>query len=250
MSEWYEGYEYRPLVFEDRQAGIVFPKEIREGRWAIYTEYFGAFPNAAKMLLEKGYCVARFENRSRWGTDEDQAARERFAAMLEREYGLAHKCVPIGMSCGGLHAVRFAAHCPDRVAALYLDAPVINLLSCPLHYGDGERDEGMAQECLKALNKTETEMLSYRKHALDDIPALVKAKIPVVMVYGGSDPVVPYHENGLLLEQAYRAAGLPIRLFGKPECAHHPHGLSDPTPIVEAIMRFDGSIKEEKTEGE
>ena len=170
---------------------------------------------------------------------DGQVRRVRLADYLEREKGFAHRCVPIGMSCGGLHAIRFAAVAPDRVSVLYLDAPVVNLLSCPLHYGDGERDEAMAQECLCALGKTESEMLSYREHPLDYIPVLIQNRIPVVMVYGDSDPVVPYHENGALLEAAYRAAGVPICTFGKAGCAHHPHGLEDPTPVVEYILQYD-----------
>lgn len=239
MNEAFAGYRQEDFLFEGKRAGIVYPHANANGRWAIYTEYFGAFPSTALKLLEQGYAIAHLENTTRWCAPEDPARRVRFADDLERERGFSHRCVPIGMSCGGLHAIRFAAIAPERVSVLYLDAPVVNLLSCPLHYGDGERDEAMAQECLRALGKTESEMLSYREHPLDCIPALVKNRIPVVMVYGDSDPVVPYHENGALLEAAYRAAGVPICTFGKEGCAHHPHGLADPAPVVEYILQYD-----------
>ena len=42
------------------------------------------------------------------------------------------------MSCGGLCAINFAAKYPDLVSVLYLDAPVVNLLSCPMGFGVGE----------------------------------------------------------------------------------------------------------------
>ena len=44
-------------------------------------------------------------------------------------------------------------------------------------------------------------------------------------------------ENGLLLQEAYEAAGLPLAVFIKPGCDHHPHGLADPTPVVEFILQ-------------
>lgn len=48
----------------------------------------------------------------------------------------ANRGVLIGMSCGGLQAVKQAARHPGMVSLLYPDAPVINLLSCPFGLGD------------------------------------------------------------------------------------------------------------------
>ena len=49
----------------------------------------------------------------------------------------------------------------------------------------------------------------------------------MALVYGDSDPVVPYIENGKVLEDAYRKAGLPLYCVGKAGFGHHPHGLED-----------------------
>ena len=57
------------------------------------------------------------------------------------------------------------------------------------------------------------------------------------MVYGDSDPVVPYDENGKYLEEFYRANGGDIVTICKPGCAHHPHGLEDQTPLVDFIEK-------------
>lgn len=56
------------------------------------------------------------------------------------------------------------------------------------------------------------------------------------MVAGGSDPVVPFCENGALLQKAYEEAGLEIPVYIKPECEHRPHGLEDPRPVIDFIM--------------
>lgn len=58
------------------------------------------------------------------------------------------------------------------------------------------------------------------------------------MVYGDSDDVVPYCENGALLEKYYRENGGVIFTYGKEGCGHHPHGLEDNTPIIEFAEKY------------
>ena len=243
MNDEYAGYRFlngtrEEFAFEGWPAAIVTPENPHpDGRWAIYTEYFGAFPVVAEALLKNGFRIVRLENENRWGLDSDEKRRWRFADYLERDRGFSHRCVTIGMSCGGLHAIRFAALQPERIAAMYLDAPVINLLSCPMAYGRRRQDEAIVQECLQALKLTEAELLSYRKHPLDVLPILVDAKVPVALVYGEADETVPFQENGRLLLELYQERDLPIVAIGKPGCGHHPHGLEDPQPIVDFILK-------------
>ena len=147
------------------------------------------------------------ENITRWGTDEDQDAKIYFSEFLSKEYGFASKCVPVGMSCGGLHAVNLAASHPECVSVLYLDAPVLNLLSCPAALGKAEFDENMWNEFLKDRAITLSELICYRQHPIDKIDILLKNNIPIIMVYGDSDTVVPYCENGAILEKYYKENG-------------------------------------------
>ena len=234
-SEWY-GYCRIDFSCFERDALLIFPKDAAVGNpWAQYTEYFGAFPDTALALLERGYHLAFIKNKHRWGLEEDYTLKKEFGQFLSERYGLSKRSTLIGMSCGGMIAVHVAARFPDYIEALYLDAPVINLLSCPFALGVGKKDPELSEECLNVLRTTLSEMLYFRGHPLDEIPALVAAQIPVAMVYGGKDLTVPYMENGALLEKAYRAAGCPIQVWEKPECGHHPHGLEDPTPVVEQL---------------
>lgn len=86
-EEWF-GFALNRFEFEGREALVVEPKRADEEKnWAIYTEYFGAFPNTAIALLEKGFHLAYLQNQNRWGIDSDQEARHRFPARwdLERE---------------------------------------------------------------------------------------------------------------------------------------------------------------------
>ena len=81
-------------------------------------------------------------------------------------------------------------------------------------------------------------MLSYRDHPIDKMHILAECKIPVVMVSGDSDMVVPYDENGALLERLYKQMGLPLQVFIKKGGNHHPHGLEDPTVLADIIEKF------------
>ena len=234
MADWKKG-TYEEWMFEGRKAVLVKPKCAANGKWAIYTEYFWAFPDTAEELLARGWHVAGLDNINRWGLEADQDARHRFLLQLHAKYGLERRCVPIGMSCGGLHATKYAGMYPEDVAAMYLDAPVVNLLSCPMRYASRDADPQLVAECLDALDMTETQLLGYRGHPLDYIPILTEHRIPIVLLYGDQDREVPYEENGALLEKAYLKADVPIRVICKPGCAHHPHGLERPDELADMI---------------
>ena len=237
VSEWC-GFERRDFRFEDRDALVVLPKGRPNGKWAVKMEYFGAFPNLETELLSRGWCLAYLRNINRWGTDADSDAKDRFAAFMAAEYGLEDRFVPVGMSCGGLCSVNFAAKYPERVSVVYLDAPVINLLSCPMGFGTGDAlggDNGW-REIRDALGfRTISELLLYRDHPLDRLPKLAEARIPLALVYGDADTTVPYLENGVAVERLYRKRGLPLFCAGKPGCGHHPHGLENPKPLADFI---------------
>ena len=64
---------------------------------------------------------------------------------------------------------------------------------------------------------------------------LLENHVPVFLIAGDSDKVVPYEENGKLLYEQYVAAGGKIQLILKPGCDHHPHGLEDNTPLIAAV---------------
>lgn len=244
MSELWNGFAIKNLEFEGKEAFVVFPEEgTANGKLALKTEYWGAFPEAVELpLLRKGFHLCFIRNDNRWASEDQLERKARFVKYVAKEYGLSEKTVPVGMSCGGLIAVKFAAKYPEFVSCLYIDAPVINYMSCPCGFGSGDALVGEGydgiREVLDALHMDSvSELLSYREMPLDKIPTLLENKIPVVMVAGGSDPVVPYHENGINVQKAYENSDVPFVFYMKPECAHHPHGLEDPTPVVEFVLK-------------
>lgn len=244
MNQLWNGFPIEEFEFDGRYACVVCPREgTANGRLALKTEYWNAFVKTEVALLEAGFHLCYIRNDNRWGTDPDLDRKAAFVAYVAEQWKLSPKCVPVGMSCGGLFAIKFAAKFPHLVSCLYLDAPVLNYLSCPCGFGTGEplaRGEAV-QELLQALQLNNvSQLIGYREMPLDKLSLLVQARIPVILVAGDADVTVPYRENGAYLEQAYHQAGLPCQVHIKPGCAHHPHGLEDPQIIVRFILTHEG----------
>lgn len=234
----WNGFRRIDFEFEGREAILVFPDNAnQEKNWLLKTEYFDAFPNFEVEMVKRGWHLAYIKNVTRWCLDEDLDLKKRFAEYLSAEYGLYSKCVPVGMSCGGMIAVKFAARYPQLVSALYLDAPVMNLLSCPAALGVAT--VSLWEEFAEHTGTTLSELICYREHPIDRMHILLENNIPVMLVYGDSDEVVPYCENGALLEKYYRDNGGIITAIGKAGCGHHPHGLEDNSPIIEFVEKYN-----------
>ena len=135
------------------------------------------------------------------------------------------------MSCGGMQAVYLAAKYPQVVSVLYLDAPVMNLLSCPCKVGRGE-NSGMYDELVRTTGRTISELINARNHPIDYVDRLIEHRFPVALVCGERDTVVPYLENGAQLAEKYRESSLPFLEVLKPNCDHHPHGLDDVSELI------------------
>ncbi len=240
----WNGYPCEAFEFEEKQACVVRPKGIPNGRLALKTEYWDAFPHAVEIpLLEQGYHLCFVQNDNRWGTETDIQRKAGFLQHVVQHWGLLPKAVLVGMSCGGLFAIKLAAAHPELVSCLYLDAPVVNYMSCPCGFGVGEPLSGGLSEILSALSlDSVSQLLGCRDMPLDRLPALIQHRIPAVLVSGDSDRTVPYCENGYFVEKAYREAGIPVSVHIKPGGDHHPHGLTDPAEIIQFILNEGRSL--------
>ena len=232
-SDW-NGYERLDFVLDGRETIVVLPKEReKSNRWLLKTEYFGAFPEFELEMLSRGWAVAHIKNKTRWCLPEDTDAKETLCDFMEKELGFSARCLPVGMSCGGMQAVYFAAKYPARVSALYLDAPVLNLLSCPCGVGvnRGHVDH-LYEEFVRMTGRTVTDLINFRAHPIDFVPAVIEQGIPAFLVCGDADMTVPYSENGALLAKWYEESRVPFFKELKKDCGHHPHGLSDLAPLL------------------
>lgn len=228
----YDGIYHLEFEFKGKKCIALMneDKTKRNGKTVLKTEYFGAFPALQNEMIKRGYTLLFIENRNRWGTPEQIEDQYEFILYASKELGVENKVYTIGMSCGGMMSILLAAKHPEVINALYIDAPVVNFLSCPARLGNApDVTDGMWEEFERAWKMTKQELLTFRGHPIDYLDKLVENKIRIYMAYGDSDKTVPYEENGIALERKYKENGLEglIYIDKKEGVDHHPHGPSD-----------------------
>jgi len=237
-SQW-NGYDRYDFIVDTRPVIVVAPKQAAPGKpWLWRGEFFGAFPKTDIALLGHGFHVVYLLDPNKFGAPSAMKHWDAFYAELTGKYGFAKKAALLGMSRGGLYCYAWASANPDKVACIYGDAPVCDLRSWPLNKGKGKgspRDWDLAMQVFGF--KSEAEALAWKGGPIDRLEPIAKAKIPIIHVYGDADEVVPADENTLVLAERYKKLGGEITLIPKPGVGHHPHGLEDPTPVVEFIRK-------------
>jgi len=236
VSQW-NGFEQLDFTVADHAGLLVKPKTPADGKpWIWRTEFFGHEPQADLALLAAGWHVAYFKISDMWGAPPAIALMRQFHDHVTREYGLSRRVVLEGFSRGGLYAINFAIAHPDKTAGLYLDAPVLDILSVPGGRDAAKRDPTSRAPLLKAYGITEETAESFKGNPIDHLEPLVKARIPIISVVGDADKVVLLAENTAILKQRYQELGGKIEVIVKPGGDHHPHSLKDPKPIVDFLL--------------
>lgn len=234
-SSW-EGYQRTDFLLDERQGLLVHPQTPLPGcPWVWRAEFFGAFDYADRALLKKGWHIAYYRISNMYGCPEAVALMKSFHNAMVKRFSLNGRAALFGFSRGGLYAVNFAAAYPEDVLLLYLDAPVLDIRSWPGGLGQGPGASKEWADCKRWYRLTEDTARSFRHNPLDQIPQLTAARIPVLLVAGEADTLVPYSENGAILHREYTRHGGCIHTILKPGVDHHPHSLEDPTPIVAFI---------------
>lgn len=236
MPRW-NGFEKEEFIFEGRKAVLVFPKKAdKRKNWLLKTEYWNAFPEREKDLIGEGFHLAYIENETRFATKADCDIKARFSDFLSEKYGLRDKCVLVGMSCGGAHAVNFAGFYPQKVACIFLDAPVLNFCDYPGRLGENDCCYVWENEFVKAYpGITRAKLLNFDNHPIGKTDILKEHNIPIVMMYGTEDKSVDYEANGRLLEIEYENNPL-LTVIKRNLQGHHPHGYTDaPEAFAEYI---------------
>lgn len=226
------------FIFNERKVILVEPNKVADSApWIWRTEFFGAFPYADVALLKMGWHIVYYKVSDMYGCPESIELMKDFHDEIIKMYNLSNKAVLFGFSRGGLYAANYSMKYPQDVRSIYLDAPVLDVLSWPGGFYDGIGGEKEWEECKACYNISDDSAKDFCKSPIDRIDELIKTNIPVILVAGDCDDVVPYHENGQKMKTAYEKAGAYIKEIVKPGIGHHPHSLEDPTEIVDFIKR-------------
>ena len=228
-----QGFDRIRFEFEGCLAWVVEPSKPAAGSpWVWCMEWPKAFQDrtGVKELLSAGYRWVTFnpaQGHSPYAgnqNDEMVATRNRFQKFLVAELGLEERCCLVGMSWGGFYSVRYASIHPECVKAMYLDAPLLDFST--LH----SFRRGVFRQLAKFYPQVTAGYVGADDPMQSVAPVraetIARAKIPVLIIYGAKDTVVPAESNSLRFADAFEKAGGHLKLWRDNLRGHHPHGLA------------------------
>ena len=218
--------------FDGYEAWVVEPPpgtpaaEDRPWTWTMQWKDAFVPRTGVPLLLAQGFHHVTIDTFRNHMDEKGLSVSRKFQDYLVRELGLAPKARLIGMSWGGFFSVRYASACPENVERIYLDAPLLNF--------DGFRavPQRWKPRCPKTGGWTESSEMPVNR-----AEPIAKAGIPILLLYGGKDTVVPPDRNCELFVPRFRAAGGEITVVKRDAFGHHPHGLDVGDATVVDFMR-------------
>jgi len=190
----------------------------KEKPWVWYAPTLPRHPDPShtwyiEKLIEKGISFAGCDQGEVRGSP---ASIVRFSDFYNEmvSKGYSQKPVLLGQSRGGLMMLSWAVRNPTKVAAYAGIYPVQNLRSWPMKWSldatlrDFELDE-----------KTFIQKLG-EHNPVNHLAGMAKAKVPIFIVHGDSDKVVPLEENSGVVESRYRELGGKVDVEVVPGAGH------------------------------
>lgn len=214
--------------FNGHRATVIRP-EHPNGKWIWKTEFLYAFDAAEAALVEEGYTRVYYSLCDMYGSGRAVRLMHQFHLDLLTRYPLCQQATLFGFSRGGLYAFNYALYYPEYVDRIYLDAPVLNLRSWP-HPDQVEQQQMLDEYGIKAQT-----LPLFHDSPNDHLDEFFSYRIPLLLIAGGQDPVVPLAENGGVLMDYAQRIGRRVTYYLKPNCSHHPHSLEDVSPILDFL---------------
>ena len=235
----YHGFARYDFRVDGCDSLIVVPKSMAPGKpWIWRAEFFDHRPEADLALLSRGFHLVYIQVGNTFGCPDAMAHWDAFYKVLTTQFSFSRRPALEGLSRGGLYAYNWAATHPEKVSCIYGDAPVCDFKSWP---GGKGKSPGSREDWAKLIQDyhftSEAAALAYDKNPIDNLKSLARAHVPLIHVVGDADDVVPIAENTLLLKSRYEKLGGTMELIIKSGVGHHPHGLDDPTLVVEFVLQ-------------
>lgn len=198
--------EVLPMAIEGKPAFLVLPKsDLRKQPqpWVFYAPTLAPYPDMHERwmherFLEAGIAVAGIDVGEAYGSPIGTQGLDQLYRELTTKHHLANRPCLLGRSRGGLWMLAWAAAHPDQVAGLAGIYPVFDLRAYP----GLERAAGAFELSASQL----AEQLD-QHNPISKAGALIEASIPIHLIHGDIDQVVPLESNSLVLANRYRDAG-------------------------------------------
>jgi dipeptidyl aminopeptidase/acylaminoacyl peptidase len=194
------------FLVENRPAFVLLPPEKDRRKpqpWILYAPTLPAYPDEHEkwmheQFLTAGVAVAGIDVGEAYGSPQ---GRELFTALyqeLTKNRGFADRPCLLGRSRGGLWVTSWACDHPEQVAGIAGIYPVFDLRTYP----------GLAKAApAYGLKAAELEAKLTEHNPIARVDILAKSKVPVLIIHGDEDKVVPLRENSAELASRYEAAG-------------------------------------------
>ncbi len=211
-AEPQEGKEVKKLILpgesflvEARPAFILWPEEAKRKSpqpWVFYAPTLAGYPDEHEkwmhqQFLDAGIAVAGIDVGEAYGSPASRKLFDSFYTQMTDNRGLAKKPCLLGRSRGGLWVSSWACDHPERFAGLAGIYPVFDFRTYP----------GIAKASVAyAVSADELEKNIVQWNPIARAEVLGKAKLPVFIIHGDEDKVVPLKENSQSLADAYKKA--------------------------------------------
>jgi len=194
------------FLVDGRPAFIFLPEEAKRSTpqpWILYAPTLPGLPdNAEKFMHQKffdaGVAVCGIDTGESYGNADCRKWMAALYAELTEKRGFAKRMCVLGRSRGGLQVLSFAAANPEKVAGIAGIYPVFDLTSYP-GLNRAAPAFKLKPDDLKA------QLADHNPIAKGTVPA--KTKIPVFLIHGDVDKVVPLEANSAALAEHYKQAG-------------------------------------------
>ncbi|MCA9162075.1 MAG: prolyl oligopeptidase family serine peptidase [Planctomycetales bacterium] len=190
---------------EGRAAFVMLPPEGKRTRpqpWIMYAPTLPAYPDSHEKWMHEqfvaaGVAVAGIDAGEAYGSPQGQQLMSALHKELTEKRGYAAKPVLLGRSRGGLWVSSWAIANPEKVAGIAGIYPVFDLRTYPGLQRAAPAFEMKAEELEAKLDEL---------NPIARVEELAKAKIPVCIIHGDDDKVVPLVENSATLNAIYESA--------------------------------------------
>jgi sialidase-1 len=233
----HHGFARNDYSLAGRGCAVIAPREAHPDRpWVLRVGPLDEEPAADLALLAAGFHVASIDVSDLYGAPRAVELLELFhASMLE--LGLDKRPALEAYGRDALGALNFAHVHPERVACVYAASPVCDVKSWPAGLGKAAPAPAEWARCKAAWGLDDEGFAAFDGNPIDNLMTLADGQVPLLVVAGAADGVVPPKENAEVLARRYRDIGGPVTLVLKPGAGPTPRGLEDTARVLRFVRR-------------
>lgn len=194
------------FTVDGRLAFVFMPPEKKRAKpqpWIFYAPTLPAYPDEAErwmheQFLAAGIAVAGIDVGEAYGSPKSHAAFDALYRELTGKRGFAARPCVFGRSRGGLWVSSWAIANPSRIAGIIGIYPVFDFRTYP-----GLTNAAPAYGLTVQELQTRVDEFNPIAH----VATLAKARVPVALIHGDKDKVVPLAQNSAEFARRYKEAG-------------------------------------------